>query len=117
MALVCAAHGCPPLRNEPYAADRLDSQLNDQTKRILANPEKFRIDRNKNSVYLCGIFKWFGEDFARKFKTEHFEQAPADVRPVLEFVSRFVGPQHADYLKTGTYGIEYLDYDWSLNEQ
>ena len=38
MALVCAAMGCPPLRNEPYTGDRLGAQLDDQARRFLSNP-------------------------------------------------------------------------------
>lgn len=117
LALVCAAHGCPSLRDEPYVGDRLDEQLNDQAKKFLANPEKFRIDREKNTVYLSSIFKWFGADFARKYKTEQFGKAPVGVRPVLEIISRQAGPQDTEYLKTANYRIKYLDYDWSLNEQ
>ena len=117
MALVCAAQGCPPLRNELYVGERLDAQLSDQSRKFLANSEKFRIDREKNAVYLSSIFKWFGADFKEKFKTDQYKQEPEDVRPVLEFVSRYVGPQDAEYLKTKKYRIEFLDYDWSLNEQ
>lgn len=117
MALVCAAKGCPPLRDEPYAGDRLDAQLSDQARTSLSNPERLRIDRKKNSVHLSSIFKWFGADFAGKYTTDQFTQQPKDVRPVLAFVSHYAGPRDAGYLKTGKYYIEYLDYDWSLNEQ
>lgn len=117
MALVCAAMGCPPLRNEPYTGDRLDAQLEDQSRKLLRKPEKFRIDSESNTVYLSSIFKWFGGDFTRKHQTEEFQKADAPVRPVLEFISRHVSDQDAQYLKKQEYGIEYLDYDWSLNEQ
>src|SRR5262245_16725581 len=44
MALVCASIGCPTLRNEPYVAERLSEQLDDQTRKFISNPLKFRID-------------------------------------------------------------------------
>jgi len=50
VALVCAAMGCPPLRREPYAGDRLSTQLDDQAKQFFANPKKFRIDRDEKKV-------------------------------------------------------------------
>ena len=50
MALVCAAIGCPPLRNEPYLGEELDDQLDDQTRRFLANQEKFKIARSRNQL-------------------------------------------------------------------
>ena len=39
-ALVCAAMSCPRLRNEAYAAARLDAQLDDQGRDFLGNPAK-----------------------------------------------------------------------------
>ncbi|MCH8211406.1 MAG: DUF547 domain-containing protein, partial [Planctomycetes bacterium] len=39
-ALVCAAMSCPPLRGEPYTADRLDEQLNDQSRRWINDPNR-----------------------------------------------------------------------------
>lgn len=95
MALVCAAKGCPPLRSEAYVGDRLDEQLNDQSRIYLASPAGFQLDRAKGEVRVSSIFKWYGRDFP---------SVPA-------FVAQHRG-QNVDGLK-----IRYLDYDWSLNEQ
>ncbi len=117
MALVCAAIGCPYLRNEPYTGERLDAQLTDQARRLFSDSRKFRIDRKNGTTYLSSIFKWFGSDFARKYSTKDFQQVSADLRPVLNFAARHVAPADAQYLKTQRYTVAYLDYDWSLNEE
>ncbi len=118
MALVCAAMGCPPLRNEPYLGDKLDAQLDDQTRRFLAHPDKFRIDRDANTVFLSPIFKWFGQDFVKRYGTDQkFTNHNDAQRAVLNFASRYLEPDDRRYLETGTYRIEYTDYDWSLNQQ
>jgi len=118
MALVCAAMGCPPLRNEPYAGDRLGEQLDDQARRFLSNPAKFRIDAQGGTVYLSSIFKWFGEDFTAKFGVEQgYGDHSAAQRAVLHFISGYVSKEDADRLSSGDYSISCLDYDWSLNEQ
>ena len=67
MALVCAALSCPRLRNEPFVAERLDGQLDDQTREFLADKNKFRIDREKGAVYLSSIFDWFKGDFVARY--------------------------------------------------
>ena len=121
MALVCAAMGCPPLRNEPYVGGQsdgqLDDQLDDQARKFFSNPDKFRIDRANQTVHLSSIFKWFGKDFKEKYATGEFRQLSGDARPVMAFAVKYVAPREAQYLKTQDYRIEYLDYDWSLNEQ
>jgi uncharacterized protein DUF547 len=118
VALVCSAMGCPPLRNEPYSGEKLDSQLDDQTRKFLASPQKFRIDREKGVVYLTPIFKWYGTDFERRFATNDGVGAHSRAeRAVLSYLGGFLSVEDRDYLTTGKYSIQYLDYDWSLNEQ
>ncbi len=118
LALVCAAAGCPPLRNEPYTGEQLDEQLDDQTRRFLSNPQKFRLDRTGERVSLSSIFKWFGEDFVKTYGTEEkFAGHRPSERAVLNFISRYVEAADREYLVSAKYKIAYLDYDWSLNEQ
>jgi hypothetical protein len=118
MAIVCAALGCPILRNEPYVASKIDSQLDDQAARFMKNSKKFRIDRKDGRVYLSPIFKWFGDDFIRTYGTnKKFAGFGDSERAVLHFVSRYVSPEEREFLEKGEFSIEYLPYDWSLNEQ
>ncbi len=118
MALVCAAIGCPPLRNEPYVGARLADQLDDQTRRFLRNPTKFRIDRAGERVYISPIFEWFGKDFVKTYGTDKgFAGHSADERAVLNYISNYVGENDRRFLTTAKYRITYLDYNWSLNEQ
>jgi hypothetical protein len=117
MALVCAAMGCPPLRNEPYVGGKLDSQLRDQSTKFLQDSAKFRIDRTNNKVYLSPIFDWFGEDFVKTYgMTQDFSGFPEKQKAVLHFISLHVEPGEKAYLMKGNFSIEYLKYDWSLNE-
>ncbi len=118
MALVCAAMGCPILRNEPYTGEKLEEQLEDQSRRFMNNPAKFRIDKESSVVYLSSIFKWFGSDFVKKYPVKNQFKGPNEtVSSVLKFASSYLTDDDANYLKEGDYSIEYLDYDWSLNEQ
>jgi hypothetical protein len=118
MALNCASMGCPSLGSAPFNAGNLDEQLDNQTRQFLAKPENFSIDRNKNRVYLSSIFSWFGEDFIGRFGTEStFAWLDDNERSVLNFINRYVSEDDREYLRTGTYRIKYLSYDWGLNEQ
>lgn len=117
-ALVCAAMSCPPLRNEPYTAAQIDQQLDDQVKAWLALPEVgFRIDRQRNKVYLSKIFDWYGDDWKPQFAVEAGFSGDAKQKAVLNFISRYLSPEDRAYLQAGKYQVGYLDYDWSLNRQ
>ncbi len=117
-ALVCAALSCPPLRNEPFTADQLDDQLDDQTRRFLSAEDRFRIDREAGKVYVSKILEWYGEDFVFSYEAdEGFAGANEAERAVMHFLSGYVGDEDRAFLEAGNYAIEYLPYDWSLNEQ
>lgn len=116
MALVCAAMGCPSLRSEAYTAENLDAQLDDQAKRFLANPAKFRIDPRKG-VLLSPIFKWYGADFrARYTPRDGFAGLTETERAVLNFCGQYLSSADREHLASGGYPVGFLDYDWSLNE-
>ena len=116
-ALVCAAISCPPLRNEPYTGEKLDAQLDDQTRQFLNGPHGFRIDREQNKVYLSSIFKWFGEDWKKSYGVDGKFAGNDNERAVLNFISEYVSPEDKEYLVQGNYKVDYLNYDWALNKQ
>ncbi len=118
MALVCAARSCPHLRLEPYSGERLDEQLDDQARRFLADPERgLLIDPEEDVVHLSAIFKWFGADFEKSHTPQAGYEGHSDAqRAVLHFIAGYLEPEEAAYLRSGAYEIEYLSYDWSLNE-
>jgi hypothetical protein len=118
MALVCAALGCPPLRNETYIWAKLESQLDDQARRFFKDPGKFRGDREEDRVYLSSIFKWFGGDFVKSYgSAKGFPGKKETERAVLNFASNYLDRDEKSYLEKGGYSISYLPYDWSLNEK
>jgi hypothetical protein len=117
MALVCAAMGCPPLRNEPFTAAKLDAQLDDQSSRFLRDPKKFLIDRTTRVVRLSPIFEWFGDDFREKYGgKDHIPGVSARERAALNFVSQYLDSHDRAYLMKGGFSVTYAQYDWSLNE-
>lgn len=104
MALVCASKGCPPLRAEPYWADALEAQLEDQAAAYLRSPYGLVIDGGKVKVSM--IFRWFGGDFdkAGGWKAWVAKRAPPSSRESVQSA-----------LEAGSF--VWIDYDWSLNDR
>jgi hypothetical protein len=113
MALVSAALSCPPLRNEPYEGARLDAQLDDQTRKFLADPNHLYIDRVAKQVRVSQIFQWHAEDFAPA-GTPRAALARAGLRT---FVAPFVSADKQAFLASDDYAIGYFPFDWTLNDQ
>lgn len=116
-ALVCGAFSCPPLRNEPYTAEALDAQLDDQVTQWLTGEHGLKIDREQRTVFISSIFDWFGEDWETSYSTTEGFTGSDTQKAVLNFISNYVSEEDAAYLRAGDYRVKYLDYDWSLNKQ
>jgi hypothetical protein len=102
-AINCASVGCPPLSREPYVPARLDAQLDDAARRYLASPQGLQLAGDR--IRVSSIFKWYGADFG-----------VPETDAVLAFVARFGPPGAAAVAAGGRTRLEFLDYDWSLND-
>ncbi len=79
-AIVCASLSCPDLRREAFTVATLDEQLEDQTRRFLANASKgLRIEGVQ--VQVSQIFDWFEEDFASAGGVEAFVRRYRELPP------------------------------------
>jgi len=109
----------PPLRSEPYYGEKLYKQLDDQVKRFLSSPRAFKIDREKQIVYLSAMFEpdWYGQDFINRYAIDKkFKDKQPAVRAVLNFLTNYISEQDASFLEIGNYTVKYINYDWRLNE-
>lgn len=118
MAINCASIGCPPLKNEPFTTENLKAQLDDQTKRFLNNSKQFRLDKTKNTIYLSSILKWFEADFLKRYGARPiFKGHKPAQQAVLYFISSYLEKSQQQELTRANSKIEYLTYNWGLNEQ
>jgi len=110
----------PPLRNEAYCGATLTAQLDDQVKKFLESGQAFKIDRENQKVLLSSIFSstWYGGRFIGSYGTDlKFKQQTPEVRAVLNFLTKYISPQEVSFLETGNYTVEFMRYDWTLNER
>ncbi len=106
-ALNCAARSCPPLRAEPYVADRLDEQLEDATRAFLADPAHVLVEPGKKpKLTVSKLFDWYAADFV------------AAAGSVPAYVARYASQMPAATPESAAieWKLSYADYDWALNE-
>ena len=119
LAITYASRSSPPLRRRPYRADALDEQLDRQVRRFLAGPDGLRIDRESAVVRLSALFKpgWRGKEFLDRYGTNRkFKDRDPATRAVLNFLTRYLPREDAYFLDTENYAIEYMNFDWRLND-
>lgn len=96
-AVNCASASCPALLNRAYTGAKLNAQLDQQAKNFLADTSKNKI--SANSTQLSKIFKWFKKDFTKEGSLK-------------EFIAKYAPTSFNKKAK-----INYLKYDWRLNNQ
>ena len=95
--LVCAGLGCPPIINEAYLPNNLETQLQTQTERALNDSDFIKVKGKK--VLLSQIFEWYKSDFTQNGASE------------IDFINRYRNERFDSKSKIG-----YYPYDWTLNE-
>lgn len=91
-ACVCAAKSCPKLLNQAYTEDNINAKLDDQTRNFINNPERNQIA--DGNLKVSELFNWYASDFGE----------------VNGYIRKYSTKSFKDDKK-----IEYLPYDWSLN--
>lgn len=113
-AVVCASTSCPDLHGEPFEAERLDHQLEEQTVAFLSDPTKgLRYDAEADELWLSSIFKWYAGDFTGGSTVVAFFARGK----LVEWLRPHLPEGVADTLEGKDPSVEYLDYDWSLNDR
>lgn len=113
-AVVCASTSCPDLLAEAYVGDRLEQQLESQTRRFLADRSKgLRFDRAEGRLELSSIFKWYAGDFTGGSTVVAFFARSK----VVAWISPHLAGELAAELEESEPSVRYLDYDWSLNDR
>ncbi len=94
-AICCASLSCPKLRNEAYEAGQLANQLDEQAEAFINNSDKNIITASE--IKLSKIFSWFESDF-----TKH--------ESIISYIQQYHSEINEDV------DIEYMEYNWALNE-
>jgi hypothetical protein len=103
-ALSCAARGCAALADQAYRAERLDEQLDSAVRRFVADPRQCHLEPGEPPVlHINKFLDWYKEDFG-------------GATGLVAFLRRYVPRRELASLRPGAVRVEYLDFDWSLNE-
>ncbi len=102
--IVCASVSCPDLSPRAYRGATVHEQLGTQARRFLGDESRgLRLDREGGRVFFSQIFKYDNRSF------------PDGARDAVGLIAPFLDGPVRDFLVSGEYRVDYLDYDWSVN--
>lgn len=124
-AVALASRGGPPLKPGAYQEETISEALDSATREFLADESRFRVEfttgtapLTSGTVYLSQVFKWFGDDFVAKYAPpeQYARKHGAQVGACLNFIALNVPPETQQFLRQGDLKVEFLPFDWRLNE-
>ncbi len=107
-AVSCAAVSCPDRTGDIFSGERIDAQLDEMIRQLLANPKKgLAIDRQRKAITISWIWK---------ADRTLFGNGSDDA--LLGFVRRYVSPDIQTWIDSARSNIkvEYFEHDWGLND-
>ncbi|MBR9845819.1 MAG: DUF547 domain-containing protein [Algicola sp.] len=96
-AINCASYSCPKLLNTAYTAENVQELMERATREFINNTDKNKI--SANNPQLSEIFKWYKSDFTEKGS-------------LIDYIN-----QYSDTKITSDANIEYIEYNWDLNDK
>ncbi|MGF1483407.1 MAG: DUF547 domain-containing protein [Opitutales bacterium] len=114
-AVNCASIGCPILPAEAFLPDTLDAQLERETLAFLKRAQNYRIDHDAQVIRLSSIYGWYDKDYLKWLE----EVRGFDDPELLDYVTLYLEEAEAAKLAQvrDTYALEFIDYDWGLNDR
>ena len=118
LALSCGARGCPPLQRQAFTGENVEGRLFLAARSFVNDPKEVEIVPGKKKIKLSKILEWYGKDFNLDFGTpEKIGKFTNDEMSVLSFLAYYLEDEaKVEYLEEGRYKIDYLPFDWSLND-
>lgn len=100
VALNCMSVGCPRLPREPFLPEKLDAQLERESKKFFNEARNVSTNDAAKTVTISEILNFFPGDFLAKSPT------------LIAYVNRYRDAKVPDDYKT-----EFTKYDWTINRQ
>ncbi|MEE8575656.1 MAG: DUF547 domain-containing protein [candidate division Zixibacteria bacterium] len=117
MAVNCASIGCPPLRSEPYFAEQIDAQLEKASVKFCLSEKYNQLSPETSTAKLSSLFDWYGDDFVESFyDPDAYSKLSRKENASLSFVLSHYPDNQAEQFRKPDYQVEYVEYDWNLNE-
>ncbi|MNC86755.1 hypothetical protein D3C83_24300 [compost metagenome] len=107
------------LREEAYVATRLEAQLEEQARRFLSDRTRNRYNAESGRLEVSRIFDWYKEDWMSGYRG--VEGRTAAIRSREQYFAGYAAlladrPEHRKVIEDQKAPIQFLDYDWALND-
>lgn len=119
LALGRGAAGSPRLRSEAFRDTRLEEQLQAVVADFATTARHVTLDRSRDEVRVNAMVGWRSDQFAAVAGADDAEgdngRSPIE-RAIVTLISPALFPNERAFLEQNTYRLQYLAFDWQLND-
>jgi hypothetical protein len=118
VALGRGALGSGRLRSEAYSGPRLEQQLAQDAQQFAVSPQHVKIDQLGGKISVSPILSWRSAPFIAGYADKAMElpkRTPIELA-VIGFVRPYLLPGEQEFVKKNAWQLDYLDFDWRLND-
>jgi hypothetical protein len=116
--VVNGSKGGAKILNRPIDPERLPEQLEQSARAFVLDSNNVTGDPGGKKLYLSRLFLWKASQFIpRYYKLGHFKHRNKSEIAVLNFLNQYAGMTEKMMIHRDDFTIEYVDYDWALNER
>jgi uncharacterized protein DUF547 len=118
IALGRGAVGSGRLRSEAYSGPRLEQQLAQLAQQFATIPHYVRTDQMGGKVSVSPIISWRAPSFIAAYAEKSLDlpkRTPIELA-VVGFIRPYLLPAEEAFIKTNAWQLDYLDFDWRLND-
>lgn len=101
-ALNCMVKDCPRLPRKAFNPEQLEADLAALTREFFNKDKHLRVDADNETVYVSEILDFYTEDFV----------ASGDEQDLIPYINQYGEIPIPDH-----YRVEFIDYDWTINQQ
>ncbi len=117
VAINCASISCPPLRGEPYRAERIEEQLTEASRGFATSNHYNQLLPTEGKARISMIFDWFGGDFVEQFyQPGHAAKLSKEKNAALSFLIKYSSLTDSVESLPEEWEVSFIEYDWGLNE-
>lgn len=99
-ALNCMSVSCPRLPRVSFTADSVQTELDTLRQQFFSEERNIRVDHARHAVEVSEILDFYADDFL------------ANSPSLISYINRY-----RDNQIPGSYTVEFIDYDWTVNRQ
>ena len=107
------------LRNEAYRPEKIEAQLEEQTKKFLANKQNLSIENAKETLEMSALFIMNKTVFldSQFSEIKRFRDKKNYIKAYLNFIYKHGPKDIVDFIGQNEFEVEFKRYDWKLNDK